>query len=274
MLRLALLIAGCQSVYQPLNVTDDSGTHFNTSATTGIGGVGNPDLSSIPDGSVPTTPSGLILVHSGPPSFTTARFAATICTASTVAGCLLLDCPPADMATATQFANVGTIHVTTSLVDVVLSPLLDGSYQARTSNGPLWPTEGAPVAITGSGGNFAAFTTTLNGPSAATIVDPLTSSGLTLSRSADFNVSWTGGTTGLVTVGLTVGNQQLECAYGVSGGSGVVPAAALAKLSAGTGTLDLLVADSHAVDDTIVVRAEVPARDSNGAAFSASVTVK
>jgi hypothetical protein len=274
MLRPLLLVVGCSSVYAPLNINDDSGMRFNSSATTGIGGNRNADLSTIPDSGLPSVPSGRIVAHSGPPSSTSASFAASGCTASTVSSCLFLDCPPSDMASATQLPNAGTIRVTTSLVDVVLTPLVDGSYPTKTSPSLLWPSAGAPVMVSGSGGDLAAFSQTLDGPSAVTIVDPLFASGISLSRSADFNIAWTGTTTGLVTVDLTAGNQQLECAYLVSGGSGIVPAKALSMLSAGSGMLDIVVADSQAADGTILVRAEVPAQDSNGNAFSTTVTVK
>jgi hypothetical protein len=72
-----------------------------------------------------------------------------------------------------------------------------------------------------------------------------TSTSLTIDRSSDFHVAWTGGDGGTVTLQLQTNSAQAEivrCTYDASADSATIPTAALQQVQAGsTGNLALAV---------------------------------
>jgi hypothetical protein len=266
MRRLCVLLLSCQpNIYAPLQTTGTTG------ATTITGGTGHNDLSVLPDGSSPSLPAGTVRAHSGSQSLVSADFAE--CPSRLVSGCLFRDCAPADLAVPAYSVNIGTIHVTSPTADVMLPPASDGQYVTLIRSGPLWSVAGAKVTISGSGADYPAFDVILDGPTAVTVTNPLAGA-LDVPRTADFSVSWTGGTTGHVTVEIAGTTQSLSCDFALASGSAFVPRQALSELTAGAATLTVLVASTTTVDSVVQVLADVSGEDAGGMPFSAAVNLK
>src|SRR4051794_5365643 len=115
MFRLAVLIAGCQSVYAPF--MGDGGPIQG--ATTVIGGGTNPDFAVQPDGGSGSLPPGLVRARSSNGSRLSATF--DLCPSSAVAGCTLRTCSPGDMAAGGHHANAGNLRVMSPATDHTLS---------------------------------------------------------------------------------------------------------------------------------------------------------
>ena len=99
-------------------------------------------------------------------------------------------------------------------------------------------TGGVSSTCAAAGADVPAFTKSITAPTKATITSPAKpATYLTINRSQDFSVSWTGGGTGQVQVALNSmeADQRLFCRFEASAGTGKVPAAALATLATGTG---------------------------------------
>ena len=108
----------------------------------------------------------------------------------------------------------------------------------------LWPA-GTSIPMTSAGSSAVpAWSTTVTMPSLATVTVPAMFDGgpTTLPRTSDFAVAWQGASQ--LVVGLEIsghGYEQLACT--LTGGQGVMPAAALGLLSPGSYDLELFTAD-------------------------------
>lgn len=109
------------------------------------------------------------------------------------------------------------------------------SYALSPSFGGFAP--GDAVSITASGADVPPFVAEITVPGAIRVVQPdLSASSLTVQRSDDLPVTWTGGgPVGEVTFGINEGvgrtSTEITCSTPSSRGRGVIPAAALAYLT-------------------------------------------
>jgi hypothetical protein len=268
MWRLAVALAGCQTVFAPF--MGDGGPIKG--GTTVIGGNSNPDLAVTPDASVTSKLSGVIVAHSGAPSRISAAFSG--CPTMTVSGCRFRDCPSPDMGGSALDVNAGAITVMTPTGSNTLSPQSNGSYLPLTLSSPLWAQTGAKVNVSATGADYAPFAVTVDGPTTITVTNPLAGGTVDVPRTADFSLSWVDGTTGHVTVEIAAGTQDLACDFVVTADSGIVPRQALSMLTAGAGTMTIVVASSTTTDSVIDVTAEVAGVDSGGQPFSANVNLR
>jgi hypothetical protein len=270
---LVMDLGGCQSVY-PMLMSELTDGSFGTTGTTGTGGhmsdgsAGDSDM----DSGIAPTARGLILLHSGSASLVRATFGDNGCTTSSVSGCTLNSCPPADLAMTMRASGVGTITITGTSSSLTLTQQADGSYLPQSFAVPIWGT-GAALTVSASGGELPAFSTMVDGPTAVVVTNPLTGGFLDVARNADFDVSWTGGTTGKVTVEIAAGTKLLACSFTLAANSGRLPRQALSQLPSGSGQMNIFVTSSATVDQGIEVRARTAAEDNTGAAFAAGVTL-
>jgi hypothetical protein len=273
---LALLFCGaCKNVYPTLmHNPGDGGNNHTSGGTTGIGGIsdGGNATADMDSGMAPV-PRGLILLHSGSASLVRATFGDNGCSTSSVSGCTITTCAPADLAMTMRAAGVGTINVTGAASPITLMPQADGSYLPASFAFPIWGMN-AKLTVSATGGEHPAFSTMLDGTTAVVVTNPLTGGFIDIARNADFDVSWTGTSPGQVTVEIAAATKLLRCSYTVVANSGLVPRQALSQLPAGSGQMNLYVDSSATVDQGIEVRARVSAEDNTGNAFAIGVSLQ
>ena len=159
------------------------------------------------------------------------------CTTTQVIGpCNVLACasgfPPG--------VSAGTVTLTGAAQPITLMPDPDKTYPAAPSTTPLF-SGGETITYAATGADVPAFSGTLVMPSRATITSPpkpAAAATLEVPRSQDFHVTWSGGGSGQVQIGLFGSGtdpQRLICYFDASAGGGSVPTAALAMLAAGSG---------------------------------------
>jgi hypothetical protein len=151
---------------------------------------------------------------------------------------------PCDLAMCTTTpppgVSAGIINVTGTTQPIMMMPTASKTYDTFMVANPLF-SGGENITFAAAGADVPAFTKSITAPTKATITAPAkpsaTSPYLTISRSQDFSLSWTGGGTGLVQLALNSNSaeQRLFCRFEASAGSGKVPSAALAMLPAGNG---------------------------------------
>jgi len=163
------------------------------------------------------------------------------CTTTTIGACTVSDCAAAaDGGTPPDGGQVGAGTLTfTGLVDggVTLAPNAMGSYV--TSIQAQLFTAGSTLQVSSTGGAVPAFNGSVMAPEALVLTTPACPSndcGM-ISKAAGLPLAWTGGSSGSFGVQLLSGSGQISCSFPAAGGAGSVPAAALASLSLGAGTL-------------------------------------
>ncbi len=140
--------------------------------------------------------------------------------------------------------QAGTIMASSNRGTIVVMPDAMGYYADSVAASALWTMPSAALTFTAAGGVVPAFSETFCGPVSATITEPSsppgvgTGRGLTIDRSADLPVEWTGGAVGDLEVVLTddssaASTVAVHCLFAGASGQGTVPKAALAKISAG-----------------------------------------
>jgi hypothetical protein len=153
---------------------------------------------------------------------------------------------PGDTGTFSRTELAGDIAVQGTRVGggVVLKPV-DDRYEALFTEGSLWSGPGERLTFSATGGAVPAFSgKTLVTPPRLTVTVPgCPASPCTLTRSSSpFTLSWTGGSTSEVLVGIvTTGDPQaLMCSFVASEGPGSIPATLLGLLLPGSGSLTVV----------------------------------
>jgi hypothetical protein len=151
--------------------------------------------------------------------------------------------------------QAGTITASSNGGMIVVTPDAMGYNADSVVGSALWTMPMAALTFTAAGGVVPAFSETFCGPVSATITKPASppgvgpGRGLTIDRSADLGVEWTGGAVGDLEVVLTDDSDApttvaVHCLFTGASGRGTVPKAALAKISAG----------AHAIASNLWVR--------------------
>jgi hypothetical protein len=128
---------------------------------------------------------------------------------------------------------------------LVTKPGTDGTYDVVSLSRALWSLPKAALTFSAVGGATPMFGENFCGPPGATITKPAAApgAGLTIDRSADLALQWTGGAVGDLEVVLrddttsTTATVEVRCFFTGSSGQGTVPRAALQLMSAGTHTV-------------------------------------
>jgi hypothetical protein len=144
-----------------------------------------------------------------------------------------------------------------------------GNVDAASTKMILWPS-GTSIPITSAGSaSVPTWSTAVTMPALATVTAPATfgQGGLTVSRGSDFAVAWQGSQELVASMErIDVGVEQLYCT--LTGGQGVMPAAALTTLPPGTYAFELFTANRQYFSVggwSIRATADVDATCSNGA---------
>lgn len=181
-------------------------------------------------------------------------------------------------------AAAGTISVTGGAMPLMQSPDGSGAYPIVRVSSPLWMTAGGEsLSVSATGGEVPAFATTLIAPGEMTVTSPAWPAGgpTTIARAADLTLAWNGSGVGVVDVGLVGGSAatqaaEIHCRFPLSAGQGVVPAAMLANLPAGSsGALLMFAMTPTTLTEgawSVDVSLESAAVDGHGAPVSYSVT--
>ena len=166
------------------------------------------------------------------------------CTQEAVgAGCTAFTCPSG--AGNPSGASAGTITATSNGGTLTTKPGPSGVYDDAELPRAMWSAPKAALTFAAAGATVPAFGETFCGPTPVTITSPagVPGAGLTIDRSTDLPVTWTGGAGGDLEVLLrddtaAVGfSLQVQCFFTASSGQGTVPKAALAKIGAGAHTV-------------------------------------
>jgi hypothetical protein len=162
----------------------------------------------------------------------------SVCTTQTVGRCTLYMCPQTPPPV--TYASSGTVTILGLSQSVVLAPSTDKTYPPYSTQSALL-SGGENLTIRSTGADAPAFMLTFTAPARASITMPakpaVAGSSITIDRSGDFPVAWTGGGAGevYVVIGSNAG-YSMTCEFAASAGSGTIPAAALSLLTAGSGT--------------------------------------
>jgi hypothetical protein len=165
----------------------------------------------------------------------------TSCPPVTMGECTVSVCEPDDAGPSGPMGNLsaGAIKVAGTGVPVTLTPDPDGTYEPATNSstlGPFLPPD-STISITASGGMVPAFQGTLMMGGAITLTSPHVSGLFAQLPTGDVPVAWTGGSsTDRLVLFLSANSASdasmeatIQCVF--TGGSGTVPAAAMAMLS-------------------------------------------
>jgi hypothetical protein len=156
------------------------------------------------------------------------------------AGCAAFTCPRTPAAP-TSTSPAGAITAKSNGGMLVTTPSSTGVYDVVQMSRAMWTLPKAGLAFSAAGGATAAFGETFCGPTPVTITKPADAPGaaLTIGRSTDLPVQWTGGAGGDLefvfrddTTSAT-STVEVQCFFTASSGQGTVPKAALAKIGAG-----------------------------------------
>jgi len=186
------------------------------------------------------------------------------CTTTTEGSCKVTDCTfatsdagptdagprpdagPAPDAGPVMADNAGVLTIKggkLAAAGVTLSPGANGAYSPTTGSTQIF-AGGDTVTVDAVGAQVPAFSgKALQTPNDIVLTSPTfdTAAKTSFPRDADLNVAWTGGGTGNLNVNVTsirsgTRSVTIACTFGASGGTGVVPTAALSKLDQTDGT--------------------------------------
>lgn len=157
------------------------------------------------------------------------------CGEATFEGCTVWDCP-SDVQPPGKSVAAGTVVVEGTTPPVAIVP--DKTYYAvQHLNGQLWGG-GEKIRARAEGNTAPAFDLSVVAPSYVTVTSPTLSPKITISRSMDFVVTWSGGGEGKVVVELQVYQSSVgpgmavDCGFPASAGSGKIPQEVLRVLPA------------------------------------------
>jgi hypothetical protein len=157
------------------------------------------------------------------------------------AACVAVTCPRAG-AKNPAGPEAGPITAKSNGGTIVTKPDGTGAYDVAGFASALWTDPKAALTFIAAGGGLPAFSETFCGPVSATITKPAAAPGaaLTIDRTSDLAVQWTGGAVGDLEIllrddgGAGATSVEVRCFFTGASGQGTVPQAALAKISAGT----------------------------------------
>lgn len=229
------------------------------------------ELDISPDG--PTVSQQIVATFLSAPSDLT-------CNITTSGVCTLIDCPSGRAGL--QPSNAGNIAVTNGSTSVSLIPFsASGGYSQSpidASVGLIF-SAGTSVTVAGKGGPAPAFSVQLTGPSAVIVTQP-SDMALSIDRTMDLAVAWTGSTTGDVVFELKglapENNPILDCAFSGKDTSGTVPSTALMLLAANNYEADVFSrtrATANPDDWYVQVNADAHGGLAGGVAYKRSASV-
>jgi hypothetical protein len=198
---------------------------------------------------------------------------AVSCTYSTMGSCGISSCtmktvpPPSPTA--------GTVSTSGTLVPLSTMPDSFGVYASSTQTDPAW-NGGESITIGATGADVPAFMATLAAPTSVTVTQPA-AIGSTIDRAADFTLSWTGASAGVVVVSVNAGSVSVECRFAPAAQHGVVPSMVLQQLPAGMATVGLSTATTTrltAGSSTVDVALRSLAIGSDGKLIGGNVTLQ
>jgi hypothetical protein len=178
--------------------------------------------------------------------------AAAPCTTRTEGACTITQCmaasadagaPDPDAGMVNSARSAGVITVSGGGQMVQLTPMANGTYPTDTQRMSVFaPGTELTVSAAGDAMGVAAFTGTVTMPGPIMVTAPTISltAPTTIARAQPLMVTWTGGTTGKVSVVMASnasGGASVSCTYDATAGSGTVPATALMALPMGDGTI-------------------------------------
>jgi hypothetical protein len=145
-------------------------------------------------------------------------------------------CYPSGPAPSTP-ASAGTIVVDDGQSSISISPTSSGVYIGDVRTTQIWPY-GATLSVRASGGSVAAFSTTIELPSAAefTLAPSPAPPFPVIQPDTDLPLAWTGGGIGSLHVqmhGALHPAPQIDCWFPAQDGMGVIPSAFLSRYPRG-----------------------------------------
>lgn len=164
----------------------------------------------------------------------------SLCTVKESGPCRFIDCPAARASLRGKDAGNLTVTNTASKATTPLFFSVS-KYEGSGSvtNDPLFAA-GDGMSVKAAGATVPAFDLSVQAPSPVQVASP-TDTMLTIKRSQDFTVSWTGQSSGKFVfqiVGVSPANPNLECRFDSKALTGTIPSAALQLLPAGTYNAD------------------------------------
>jgi hypothetical protein len=174
------------------------------------------------------------------------------CTTRTEGACTITQCnftsadagaPDPDAGVANTTRSAGVITVSGGGQMVQLTPGANGTYPTDTQRMSVFaPGTELTVSAAGDAMGVAAFTGTVTMPGPITVTAPMISltAPTTIARAQPLMVTWTGGTTGKVSVVMASsasGGASISCSYDATAGSATVPATVLMALPMGDGSI-------------------------------------
>ncbi len=148
--------------------------------------------------------------------------------------------------TSTGPVNAGAITVTGTRQPITLATGRDGTYDLFQATAPLY-AGGETITFDAAGADVPAFEVDIMAPHEVHITAPAEpATVLTINRSRDLNVTWSGGNAGrlqIVLYGPGQGAESLFCRFAANAGTGTIPMAALAMLGAGQGSFAMATID-------------------------------
>lgn len=154
------------------------------------------------------------------------------CTTIEDGDCLVIECSTDPLTVIRRSA--GAVTVTGGSREVTLTPDASNEYAASSSATEGLFDGGETVRVAAAGDHVPAFEVSATAPSAITFSAPNFFAPITVDRTQDLEVTWTGGADGVaVAVVATVGADRtvdVVCEFPASAGSGSIPAAVLGQL--------------------------------------------
>jgi hypothetical protein len=207
------------------------------------------------------------------------------CTTTTDGACTISACTSggSDAGGGAVAASAGTIQITGGNKPVQLAPS-GTTYTAVTGQTAFW-NGGEQLDVVGAGAEVPAFDLKVTAPGIITVTTPVWPAAggkVPITRASAFPVAWTGAGAGNVVVAIsgTAGSQStsVSCKFTASGGSGSVPASALALLPASPTSAAISITASNATESVVSgwslqVNAMTLAKSSTGIA-SAAATIQ
>jgi hypothetical protein len=164
------------------------------------------------------------------------------CTWSTIGPCTALQCPNS-MPPPTKNPSAGMVSITGARVSWADGPDANGFYAFQTDNsGYAWKA-GNTITYSAPGADLPMFSGSVTAPSIMTLTQPATVPAM-IDRTTPWSLQWTPGPAGQVlrvtmNYGTASAVSAIDCALPLDAGHGVIPAAALQYLPAGTVTLSV-----------------------------------
>jgi hypothetical protein len=223
---------------------------------------------------------------------------ASPCTVTEAAPCTITECvtaPPMDAgvsdagmgdASTPTIPHAGQINVSGGMVDLMITPGMDGTYPPATGTGLVY-SGGETLNVTAAGDEVPAFAQSVTAPNTVTVSSPSVAAGtIAIDRAMDLAVTWTDGAAGEVIVRLTgfempmsggTRSVSLACTFDGAGGTGTVPASALGNLPGGGASGSFSVETSASTEVMasgwlVTISASSIARGDTGGAASAATT--